>query len=62
MMKLFSKEVLKHHNENELGNILVLASFSLSLYAIITILLFLCIALFIYAVNYRLCGPGSVSG
>ena len=52
MMQLFRKEALKHHNENEPGNILVPASFSLSLCAVITILLFLCIALFIYSGKY----------
>nr|WP_246844378.1 hypothetical protein [Klebsiella pneumoniae] len=52
MMQLFRKEALKHHNENEPGNILVPASFSLSLCAVIAILLFLCIALFIYSGKY----------
>ncbi|QIU92226.1 HlyD family secretion protein [Yokenella regensburgei] len=51
-MQLFRKEAQTHHNENEPGSILVPASFSLSLCAVITILLFLCIALFIYSGKY----------
>lgn len=51
-MKIFRDEALNYHSDNEHGEIILPASFSLTVFFAVTILTLLCIALFIYSGSY----------
>ncbi|HDR2474955.1 TPA: HlyD family secretion protein [Enterobacter soli] len=51
-MKIFRDEALNYHSDNEHGEIILPASFSLTVFSAVTILTLLCIALFIYSGSY----------
>ncbi|KKY80311.1 secretion protein HlyD [Enterobacter cloacae] len=51
-MSIFRKEALTHQNDSEYGDIVLTASFGMSVCAIATLLLFISVALFVYYGSY----------
>ncbi|MCU6428492.1 HlyD family secretion protein [Enterobacter sichuanensis] len=51
-MSLFREEALKHHNDTGYGDIVLPASFGMSVCAVATLLIVLCISLFVYYGSY----------
>lgn len=51
-MKIFRDEALNYQNENEHGDIILPASFSLTVFSVATLFLLLCISLFVYYGSY----------
>lgn len=51
-MSIFREEALKHHNDTGYGDIVLPASFGMSVCAVATLLIVLCISLFVYYGSY----------